>query len=220
MWYFTADQHFGHAKSIEYELRPFESADEMDEKIIENYNSVITDKDDVVFCGDIFFHKPDKAIEIMERLKGRKYWILGNHDKNKIINAISHFFKWVKHYYELKIDGQKIVICHYPLLTWNRGHYGSFMIHAHSHSNLAGLKMSKNDQTWDIYENRIIDVGVDAQNFYPISYVKIKEILYERNYYPVDHHVGKGYGETIKFKSSVRLKLTPKEELRKIENEI
>lgn len=46
MYWFTADEHYGHHNSkgtgiIDYCNRPFNSIEEMDAKLIENHNSVV-----------------------------------------------------------------------------------------------------------------------------------------------------------------------------------
>lgn len=84
--WFTADQHFNHKNIIKYSKRPFKSVEEMNEGLIEKYNSVVNAEDDVYFLGDLgFFNNIDTTKydlkPIVSRLKGRKFLILGNHDK-------------------------------------------------------------------------------------------------------------------------------------------
>lgn len=77
----TADSHFTHKNIIKYESRPYLNTKEMDESLIESWNSFIK-KDDLVFhLGDLFFGNKEKQFEISQRLNGRKILILGNHDK-------------------------------------------------------------------------------------------------------------------------------------------
>ena len=47
MIFFTADTHFGHANVIKHDDRPFKTVEEMDKAIIDNWNSVVGDKDEV-----------------------------------------------------------------------------------------------------------------------------------------------------------------------------
>lgn len=79
--WFTADSHFTHRNIINYESRPYHDVNEMDEKLIEIWNSYVKDDDLVFHLGDLFFGNKDKQFEISQRLKGRKILILGNHDK-------------------------------------------------------------------------------------------------------------------------------------------
>ena len=51
-FFFTADEHYGHANIIKYCGRPFTSADEMDAEIIRRHNEMVGPKDVVVHAGD------------------------------------------------------------------------------------------------------------------------------------------------------------------------
>lgn len=62
------------------------------------------------------------------------------------------------------IDGQYVVVCHYAMRTWPKSHYNSWQLYGHSHGSLLPL-----GKQWDI--------GVDNNNFYPVSFEKIKEIM-------------------------------------------
>ena len=55
MIYFTADTHFGHYNVIRFCDRPFASAEEMDEAMIQNWNDRVTGNDTVYILGDMFF---------------------------------------------------------------------------------------------------------------------------------------------------------------------
>lgn len=79
MIFFTADTHFGHNNVIRFCDRPFSSAAEMDEVMIRNWNARVTGGDTVYILGDMFFRSTN-AEEILQRLKGKKRLIVGNHD--------------------------------------------------------------------------------------------------------------------------------------------
>lgn len=79
MIYFTADTHFGHYNVIRFCDRPFASAEEMDEAMIQNWNDRVTGNDTVYILGDMFFRSTN-AEGILKRLKGKKRLIVGNHD--------------------------------------------------------------------------------------------------------------------------------------------
>lgn len=160
--FLTADPHFGHANIIRYCNRPFANADAMTRELIGRYNSRVNKRDTVKILGDFGFHLSDKeALEIFNALNGSKELIIGNHDldrKGRVIQSVARL-PWAKpptHYSEIKHDGQRIVLSHYAALTWNGSHHGSLMAFGHSHDTLPSLPGS-------------IDVGVDAQNYYPIT---------------------------------------------------
>ncbi len=166
--YFTSDLHFGHANIIKYCNRPFETVEEMDEAIIHNWNARVTSNDIVYVIGDVMFCRPDRAKQIMSRLKGRIKLVKGNHDK-KLDESL--FEEILPPLYEETIDGIKAVMCHYPLMTWNKAHYGSFMLHGHQHN-----KQAINDP-----RSRRYDVGVDANGYSPVLWQEIKKALNEIN---------------------------------------
>lgn len=70
--FFSSDLHFGHKNIIKYCTRPFESVEEMNKKLIENWNSVVTNDDTVFFLGDAGFGSVTKICECVKRLNGKK----------------------------------------------------------------------------------------------------------------------------------------------------
>jgi calcineurin-like phosphoesterase family protein len=53
--YFTADLHLGHANIINHCDRPFSSVEEMDEHLINAWNSRVRPNDTVYIIGDLIF---------------------------------------------------------------------------------------------------------------------------------------------------------------------
>ena len=80
MVYFTADMHFGHRAIINMQSRPFESVEEMNRVLLQNFNSVVHKDDTVYILGDICHHmKIEDADELIRKMNGKKYLIIGNH---------------------------------------------------------------------------------------------------------------------------------------------
>jgi calcineurin-like phosphoesterase family protein len=177
--YFTSDTHFGHKNIIKYCNRPFKTIQEMDEEMIARWNSKVQQTDTVYILGDFSFHLPEQTGKILDRLNGTKILVYGNHDKGikKSPELRAKFAKCVD-YLEINIEDQFITMHHYAGLVWNKSHHGSWMLHGHSHG---GLKYP--------FEGKILDMGVDAHDFYPLSFVEIKRIMAKKNTRPVDHHV-------------------------------
>ena len=80
MIYFTSDLHLNHNRGFIYEPRGFHSVEEMNEAIIDLWNKIVTDDDDVYLLGDVMLGDTQLGIELFKRLKGKIHIVLGNHD--------------------------------------------------------------------------------------------------------------------------------------------
>lgn len=183
--YFTSDLHFFHERVIAYSKRPFKNAEEMNEGLITNHNAVVRDEDEIYYLGDISFGKEKETESVLRRLNGTKYLLLGNHDRKlRSNNNLLKYFQWAKDYAEITVEKQFIVLMHYALRTWNKSHYGSWSLFGHSHNSLP-----------DDPNLLSTDVGVDAWNYYPVSFEQLKEHMAKKVWKPIDHH-GKRESET------------------------
>jgi len=164
--WFSADHHFGHKNILHLgKGRPFKTIEEMEETMIENWNGVVQKNDIVYYLGDFAFKSQDWEVErLLQILNGQKILITGNHDAKVIRRSRTWTHVW--DYHEIKIEGQKIVLSHYPFQEWNGSWKGSWHLHGHCHHNL------KDDPNL----NRI-DVGVDGYNYTPISFEQVEEIM-------------------------------------------
>lgn len=186
--FFTSDAHFCHANILKYDKRPFKHVDEMNEEIIENWNSKVGDDDIVFYLGDLSFDKDGrKTREIVHRLNGEIHYILGNHDREKDIRKLDRF-KTVSDYMHLTVvdaDGnrgeQGIIMSHYPMLTWDKAHHGNFMLHGHEHGSL----MQNPAYDW-YYKFKVLDVGCNMHDYSPLSYQEIKDYMKDKEM--VQHH--------------------------------
>lgn len=168
--FFTSDHHFGHTNIINFCNRPFNNAEEMNEKLIENWNSVVFNGDTVFHLGD-FAYRNSKAIEkYRNKLNGNIILIKGNHDCENN-RQIQHLFDQIYDYLEIDVrdddapkDWQHIVLSHYPFLSWNKAFYGSWMFHGHTHNN-----------PMDYKHPRLINCCVENWQYTPISYDQIKQ---------------------------------------------
>ena len=160
--FFCADLHLGHARIIEYSKRPFTTLNEMDEKLIANWNQVVGPDDEVWFLGDFCFK--GGASQYLARLNGRNlHLIWGNHDDEETTTNP----RWASSqpYAEIAVEGQKLVLFHYALRVWNRSASGSIHLYGHSHGRLPG-------------DSQSVDVGVDnGWNYHPIDLRAIRQRL-------------------------------------------
>ena len=156
-WFFTADLHFDHTNIMKHCERPWTKVEDMNQNLIENYNSVVKNSDNVVIAGDITLHTNRKIVEekFLNRLNGNKIYLKGNHD---------YWLKEKRYLYHRNINGQFIAVSHYPMRSWKNSTHGSWNLHGHSHGKLVP------------FENQY-DVGVDNNNYFPISFEQIKEII-------------------------------------------
>jgi len=144
----------------------------MNEGIIERHNEVVKPIDTVVHAGDTCFGSPKMLLSILEQLNGTHLLLLGSHDraidrivkKNKYAEKDYGSFIYRGRRLELTIKNKSIIISHYCMRVWAKSHYNSWHLFGHSHGRLAPVGKS-----WDI--------GVDNNNFYPISFEQVCEIM-------------------------------------------
>ncbi len=169
--YYISDTHFNHANIMKFcpNTRLFESADKMNEFMIEEWNSVVTDKDTVYHLGDFCFGRgTDLAVaqNIFDKLNGYKNLILGNHDEyGRKCNWQS-----VMPYRKIKEGEDQLVLFHYPIESWDRMYHGSYHLHGHVHSG----ELTTNGHMR--YMKNRIDIGVDNIGYKPLTFAQIKEI--------------------------------------------
>lgn len=168
---------FFHSNVIRYARRPFRDAEEMNKKLIENWNSRISAQDEVYILGDVTMKGPAQAQEILAQLRGRKYLIRGNHDAFADRKSFPEdLFVWIRDYAEIKRNGTHFVLFHYPIAEWNGFYRGAIHLHGHQH-NTADYNDKNRRQGILCY-----DVGVDANGMAPVS---LEEIF--RFFYPSDN---------------------------------
>jgi len=173
MVFFTADLHFGHANVIRHCSRPFESADEMDEALIKNWNASVKSKDEIYILGDFTMRPAAEAHNYLKQLNGRKYFIKGNHDKflKKGFEPYMDYFEWVKDYYMLHAYGKCFILFHYPILEWANYYRGSIHLHGHVHNRNNTIELTKD------LRSRAFNVGVDVNGYKPVSITEILKCI-------------------------------------------
>ncbi|HEX8420171.1 MAG TPA: metallophosphoesterase family protein [Sphingomonas sp.] len=151
--FFTADTHFGDHRTINISRRPFASAAEMDQALIERWNAVVSPGDVVWHLGDVA-RRPAAVADLLARLNGTKHLLRGNNDPDATLAAAG--WASVGDYAEIELDGRRLVLCHYAFRSWNGQHRGAINLHGHSHGRLKPML-------------RQFDVGVDVRDFAPVS---------------------------------------------------
>ena len=162
------DTHFDHEKIIEYCDRPFSSAEEMNEIMIANWNSVVDNEDIVYHFGDFSCGKGSRhnIAQIRARLNGHIFLLKGNHDRESKswYNRAGFEFVVGGEYWVYASD---ILLSHRPYPIKNP----LFNIHAHTH-NLMHLTETK------LY----FSVSVEQINYTPINLDELVEKLRKDRY--------------------------------------
>ena len=192
--FFTSDLHFGHQNILKFCKRPWNTTEEMDEALIERWNSVVEENDFVFNLGDFAFAPDRRWKELLSRLNGRHFLILGNHDITRWPgDPVMKLFEEVHQQLILKIDGRWVYLNHYPFLcyggSWRGPQNAVYSLHGHVHS---GPDCSGKDcDRLNILFPYQYDVGVDNNNYTPISWEEVQEKIA----YQIEHGVPQYGGE-------------------------
>ena len=169
-YFFTSDQHFGSERTLELSKRPFKSTDEMNQVIINRFNSKVTNDDIVIHLGDFGdFNK-------VKELNGKyHYLIMGNYEQKemeeKFNNNFEEYSKYIESFgfsylqpfYGMTLDFSDI-------LGYDVG--SPFVVDLHHcpedceryEFNLFGHIHGR-----QLVKRYGLDVGVDGHHFYPVS---------------------------------------------------
>jgi len=180
MLFFTSDLHFGHEKIIKACRRPFSSVEEMNGKLVENWNTTVGAQDEVYILGDFALRLEMPVIhEILEQLNGRKHLIFGNHDHE--IARHRYFFRDVfasmRDLYLMRLPSydKRLILCHYPMMFWC-GDYDPKFVHLYGH-----IHNNAHDIAWASHLRNAYNVGVDVNGYRPVSIDEILEKIRAHN---------------------------------------
>lgn len=163
--FLISDTHFGHAgvcqflKSDGSKLRPWNTPEEMDEALVENWNKVVKPNDKVYHLGDVLINK--RAFPTLARLNGDKVLIKGNHDIFKL-SQYQSYFRDIRGYHVM----DKAILSHIPV---HPSQFSRFRanVHGHLHSNV-------------LDDSRYFNVSVERINFTPIPWETVRSQLPEK----------------------------------------
>lgn len=174
MIYFTSDTHFSHKNCVVYTRKQFRNFYEMDERLVENWNSIVTKNDTVYHLGDFALCDISRLQDIVYSLNGRINLVPGNHDRAGMYERFKGKVTILPSLYELDSKytetGGLIVLCHYPMVSWNRSHYGTSHLYGHHHGTMKTSNYVKS-----------FDCGMDTHNLYPYSMDEVLKILGSKN---------------------------------------
>ncbi len=162
MKYVISDTHFGHKGSLSWpngHARDFKDINEMNQTIVDNWNSVVNDDDIVYMLGDFSYKTSSSTIKhLFKSLKGKIILIKGNHDGQTLkVNQQVHRFESVHDILDLEYKDKYFVLCHYPIESWRLKNKGSIHLHGHTHKTTPNIT------------GNIKNVSCEVVNYTPIS---------------------------------------------------
>lgn len=166
--FFTSDTHFGHKAMVE--RRGFTSIEQMDAELVEAWNRTVPPEGKVFHLGDVHFHRPARAGEILKQLNGEIHLVTGNHDSTIEKPATAWRFASITPMHGtawIRMNGQKIIMCHFPYAVWYAAHHGTWHLHGHSHGSAPEF-------------GRRYDVGVDCNLLRPVSFRDLERYMAKR----------------------------------------
>ena len=178
MIWFTSDLHLGHDKNFVWGRRGYSSVSEMNKALIEKWNSLISEEDDVYILGDLVLG-PIENVNLLKELKGKIHIVLGNHDTPTREEAYKKLNNVVEVCFATKIKYKKLnfFLTHYPCLTGNidKESIKEMVFNLYGHTHQTDSSFYK-----DMFY--MYHVGVESHNGYPISIEDIiKEIKEKKN---------------------------------------
>ena len=175
----TSDTHFCHDRAFVYEPRGFSCIADMNEAIVERWNSVLKPGDIVYHLGDVMLNDNDKGMEYLKKLNGEIHLLRGNHDTNSRISlyaAAPNVVSTGDYATVIKYGKYSFYLSHYPTLTSNFDEDALIKTRV---INLCGHSHIRN-RFKDMDKGLIYHVEIDCHNNFPISF---DEILFDINHF-------------------------------------
>jgi calcineurin-like phosphoesterase family protein len=151
--------------------RPYKNEPEMRKDLINRHNSRVHKGDTVYYLGDMAMlgtSQWEHLKGVLNHLNGTKHLIFGNHDEFKWQRYVDVGFSSVHSALWMDIDGFHVVMVHDPS-AWcviNSNNAEAITLHGHIHTLYRSIPNA-----------RIVNVGVDMWDFYPINFEMIRKEL-------------------------------------------
>ena len=179
--WFTSDTHFHHANIIRYCNRPFKDVEQMDATLIRRWNETVPHDGIVFHLGDFAMGGSAEWSNLLDRLNGQIFLILGNHDMKCIRQGFMGRFSHVTQQMAIRVGGQPIVLNHNPFLCYGGAYRDVWQLFGHVHSGPLSGKGKEVDSSngkdlprLSMLFPRQYDVGVDNNDFRPVSFAEVK----------------------------------------------
>lgn len=176
--WFTADHHFMHGNIIKLCKRPYQNLREMEQDLVQKWNSKIGEDDLVFYLGDFSMNTLAHKIFFPQLNFGKLVFIIGNHDrKNKLIKnleelSISHKVEFHNRLI-VKYKNESLYLTHKPVDA--NDSMPTICGHVHEKWKLMNSGETVNEGAPNSSKFRsktlkapVLNVGVDLYDFYPI----------------------------------------------------
>lgn len=202
--FFTSDWHLNHKQEFVWKSRGYTSIQDHNNSILQITNEIVKENDILFNLGDFTLNCSIEDFELfISRIRCQNVYMLwGNHPnkhyKEIYIPCIKSYLGalyndgmelypirykniiYISHYAEIIVNGQYIILSHYPLYSWNHMKGGSFHLHGHEHSAVDNhLPEGSNgkilDLSWDYFKH-------------PLSFSEINDIMKTKNIISIGHH--------------------------------
>lgn len=192
-----SDTHFGHEKCCTVfkredgsPLRPFASADEMDEAIVQNWNAKIGPKDKIYHLGDVAIAR--RSLKTLARLNGRKVLVRGNHDVWKLADLTPYFEDVVG----VQVFVDDFIMSHVPLHPDDITSRFKANVHGHRHAGRVTWKIEDislydhpsmmllpgdwKPKMIEVIDPRYLCVSVEHTDYAPLSFDEVRARIAEQ----------------------------------------
>ena len=145
--FYISDTHFGHANIIDHADRPFKSVEKMDATMIRKWNKVVGKNDLVYHLGDFAWNNIE---DYRSRLNGHIILIRGNHDKAINKKQERELFSAVYDYKLILDHDYRLILFHYPIMSWDGMLRGRIHLHGHIHDRNYDIELPNGGQRINI----------------------------------------------------------------------
>lgn len=188
--YFSSDLHLGHNREFVVDERGFESVEDHDAAIVNNWNSTVDKSDEVYLLGDLMLGDVENGLRLLKTLNGKIHIVRGNHDTDEKI----------KRYLECE-NVQEVIdakFLRYGSITFYLSHFPTLVSHeklkkmknavvnlyGHTHQKDNFYKLNDDPHPY------MYHVGLDSHNLYPVMLDSIiEEVRNEKNNYDGRHQI-------------------------------
>lgn len=182
-----------------WKMRGYDSAEAHTQGTKDAWNSKATNDTVGFLLGDTMFgaNGYERLKQLFYDLKFKRLYVMpGNHQagwKQVFESCEENVFKinsgkeviFVPNYLEAYVNGQSIVMSHYPVLSWNGLADGAWMLFGHVHGSLVKSELGR---MYLEKAGRVLEVSVETAPT-PLTFGEIRAKMKAKNVEEIDHHV-------------------------------